>query len=40
MNWHRLSVQETYESLGTDQDGLSTSAAGERLLKDGSERTG
>lgn len=35
MKWHRLTVQETYESLGTDQDGLNTSAARERLLETG-----
>jgi P-type Ca2+ transporter type 2C len=35
MNWHRLTIQETYEFLGTDQDGLNTYAAGERLLETG-----
>jgi Ca2+-transporting ATPase len=35
MNWHRLSVQETFEFLGTNQYGLNTSAARERLLKTG-----
>lgn len=35
MNWHRLTIQETYEFLGTDQDGLNTDAAGERLLETG-----
>ncbi len=35
MNWHRLSVQETYESLGTNQDGLNTSNAREKLLTTG-----
>lgn len=35
MNWHRLSIEETFESLGTNQDGLSASAAEAKLLQTG-----
>ncbi len=35
MNWYRLSTQETFESLGTNQDGLLTSAARDKLLEAG-----
>lgn len=35
MKWHRLSVPETFELLGTTQKGLSTSAAEEKLLQSG-----
>jgi P-type Ca2+ transporter type 2C len=35
MNWHLLSVPETFEFLGTDQDGLITSEARDRLLQTG-----
>ncbi len=32
MNWHRLSIVETFELLGTTQQGLSTNAAEEKLV--------
>lgn len=35
MNWHRLSVKETFELLGTTQQGLSKLAAEEKLLEVG-----
>jgi Ca2+-transporting ATPase len=35
MNWHRLSIQETFELLGTNQKGLSASAAEVILLQTG-----
>ena len=35
MNWHRLSIQEAFELLGTSQDGLSSSAAKAKLLQTG-----
>ncbi|HVX49797.1 MAG TPA: cation-translocating P-type ATPase [Chitinophagaceae bacterium] len=35
MNWHRLSIDETFELLHTGQKGLNTPDAGERLLKYG-----
>ncbi|MBN1791348.1 MAG: cation-translocating P-type ATPase [Bacteroidales bacterium] len=35
MNWHRLSIQEAFELLGTNQDGLSTSAAEIKLMQTG-----
>lgn len=35
MNWHRLSIQDTFELLGTGRDGLSTNAAEEKLLQVG-----
>jgi P-type Ca2+ transporter type 2C len=35
MNWHQLTVQQTFNSLGSNQDGLSSTLARERLLKDG-----
>lgn len=31
MNWHRLSITETFELLGTTQQGLSKLAAEEKL---------
>jgi len=35
MNWHRLNIQETFELLSTNQDGLSASAAEAKLLETG-----
>lgn len=35
MNWHRLSIAETYELLGTTRQGLSASAAEEKLMQVG-----
>jgi P-type Ca2+ transporter type 2C len=35
MNWHRLSIQETFELLGTGKHGLSKAAAEEKLLYHG-----
>ena len=35
MNWHKLSVPEVFEMLGTSQQGLSGMDAGEKLLKVG-----
>jgi len=35
MNWHRLSNAEVFELLGTNQQGLSAMAAGEKLLQIG-----
>ena len=35
MNWHKLSIPETLELLGTNQQGLSASAAEDKLLKTG-----
>ncbi len=35
MNWHRLNKEETLELLDTKQEGLSTAAAEEKLLKYG-----
>ncbi|MBK9643377.1 MAG: cation-translocating P-type ATPase [Saprospiraceae bacterium] len=35
MNWHRLSIPDTFELLGTTQQGLSTSTAEEKLLQIG-----
>lgn len=35
MNWHKLSIEETFELLGTTRQGLSTSAAEEKLQQSG-----
>ena len=35
MNWHRLSIPEVFELLGTSNKGLSTNAAEEKLLQVG-----
>lgn len=35
MNWHRLSIAEVFELLGTNQQGLTAIAAEEKLLKNG-----
>ncbi|HMU09502.1 MAG TPA: cation-translocating P-type ATPase [Ferruginibacter sp.] len=35
MNWHRLSIEETFELLGTNPQGLSISDAEEKLLQYG-----
>jgi Ca2+-transporting ATPase len=35
MNWHRLSIQETFELLGTNRQGLSAFAAEEKLFQTG-----
>lgn len=35
MNWHRLSIPEVFELLGTTQQGLSKSTAEEKLLQVG-----
>ena len=35
MNWHRLSIAEVFELLGTSQQGLSVTAADEKLLRTG-----
>jgi Ca2+-transporting ATPase len=35
MNWHRLSIPEVFELLGTNQQGLSTNTAEEKLLQFG-----
>lgn len=35
MNWHRLSIADAFELLGTTQQGLSTSIAEEKLLQIG-----
>ena len=35
MNWHRLSIEETYKFLGTTQHGLSSIASEEKLLEVG-----
>lgn len=35
MNWHRLSITEVFELLGTNQQGLTATAAEEKLLKNG-----
>jgi Ca2+-transporting ATPase len=35
MNWHRLSIPETFELLGTAQQGLSTCTAEEKLMEIG-----
>ena len=35
MNWHRLSIPEVFELLGTGNKGLSTNAAEEKLLQVG-----
>ena len=35
MNWHRLSIPEVFELLGTNQNGLSTTVAEEKLLEIG-----
>ena len=35
MNWHRLSIPETFELLGTTQQGLSANAAEEKLVQIG-----
>jgi Ca2+-transporting ATPase len=35
MNWHRLSIPETYELLGTNEHGLSAVTAEERLIEVG-----
>ncbi len=35
MNWHRLSVREVFELLGTGRQGLSTTAAEEKLKESG-----
>jgi P-type Ca2+ transporter type 2C len=35
MNWHRLSIPETFELLGTNQLGLSTITAEEKILQTG-----
>lgn len=35
MNWHRLSIAEVFELLGTNQQGLSTIAAEDKLLEIG-----
>jgi P-type Ca2+ transporter type 2C len=35
MNWHRLNIPEVFELLGTNQRGLSTSSAEEKILENG-----
>ena len=35
MNWHRLSIPEIFELVGTSNKGLSTNAAEEKLLQVG-----
>ena len=35
MNWHRLSIPEIFELLGTGQQGLSTASAAEKLQQTG-----
>ena len=35
MNWHKLSIPEVFELLGTNQQGLTVSAAEEKLLQTG-----
>src|SRR5688572_28634986 len=35
MNWHRLTIAEVFELLGTNQQGLSAMTAGEKLLQVG-----
>jgi len=35
MNWHKLSIPETFELLGTGRQGLSAIAAEEKLLETG-----
>lgn len=35
MNWHLQSIEQTFEFLGTNKDGLSVSAAEEKLLQTG-----
>ena len=35
MNWHRLSIPEVYELLGTGSQGLSSASAEERLIQHG-----
>jgi len=35
MNWHKSSIPEIFEVLGTNQEGLTTSAAKEKLLQTG-----
>ena len=35
MNWHKLSIQEIFEMLGTNPQGLSATAAKEKLLQTG-----
>src|SRR5665213_3594483 len=35
MNWHRLSIPEVFELLGTSQHGLSTTIAEDKLLEIG-----
>jgi P-type Ca2+ transporter type 2C len=35
MNWHKLSIQETFELLGTGKEGLSSNEADEKLLQFG-----
>jgi Ca2+-transporting ATPase len=35
MNWHRLNIPEVFELLGTNQQGLSTNTAEEKLLQFG-----
>lgn len=35
MNWHRLSIQEVFELLGSNQQGLSTNTAEEKLVEIG-----
>ncbi len=35
MNWHKLSIEETFKELGTNQQGLTAIAAGEKLLQTG-----
>ena len=35
MNWHRLNIREVFELLGTGKQGLSTTAAEEKLKQSG-----
>ena len=35
MNWHKLNIEETFKELGTNQQGLSATAAQEKLLQTG-----
>ena len=35
MNWHKLSISEVFELLGTNQQGLTANAAEEKLLQTG-----
>ncbi len=35
MNWHRISIPDTFQLLGTNQQGLSTTTAEEKLLQVG-----